>query len=326
MSDTKSVSGARHPDVVTVGAVNVDFVVTADHLPTAGETVTGTGFAVHGGGKGANQAVAAARAGAHTAFVGAVGDDELGAGATQLLVAEGIDIDAIAVVAGETTGVALITVDGDGENQISVGPGANGPIGDPIVAEALAGLEVRTGGVVLCTLEFGDLVAGAAADLAHRCRAQLIVNPAPARPVSEGLLDGGPILTPNEIEVEQLTGVSGVGAAARALGARTGRPVVVTLGAEGAIVVAGPPDSPTETRAPVPGLIGAPEQVVDTTGAGDTFTGALAAERARGTDLAGAVQWAVVAAALSVRTEGARGGMPSRNAVDAAIHEASNRP
>ena len=183
-------------DVVTVGAVNVDFVVTADHLPAAGETVTGTGFAVHGGGKGANQAVATARAGARTAFVGAVGDDDLAAGASQLLADEGISIDAITVVAGETTGVALITVDQNGENQISVGPGANGPVGDPIVAAALAGLSIRAGGVVLCTLEFGDTVAEAAAALARRCDARLIVNPAPARPVSDSLLDGGPILTP----------------------------------------------------------------------------------------------------------------------------------
>lgn len=309
-------SGPSPFDVVTVGAVNVDFVVTADHLPTAGETVTGTGFAVHGGGKGANQAVAAARAGARTAFVGAVGGDELAAGATQLLADEGIDVESIAVVAGETTGVALITVDQNGENQISVGPGANGPEGDPIVAAALASLDVRAAGVVVCTLEFGDPVAEAAAALAARCGAHFIVNPAPARPVSDTLLDRGPVLTPNEIEVEQLAGVSGVGVAARALMTRTGLPVVVTLGADGALVLAGPPDSPTETRVSVPEAAVAPDQVIDTTGAGDTFSGALAAERSRGADLVDAVRWAVVAAGISVRAEGARGGMPSRSAVD----------
>ncbi len=311
-------------DVITVGAVNVDFVVTAHHLPIASETVTGTQFAVHGGGKGANQAVAAARAGAATAFVGAVGCDDLAAGASQLLTNEGIDISNLAVVTGETTGVALITVDRHGANQISVGPGANGPVGDPVVAAVLDRVTVRDGGVVLCTLEFGDRVTEAGAALAQRCGAQLVVNPAPARPVSDRLLDSHPILTPNEIEVEQLTGTPGVGAAAHALTARTGRPVVVTLGGAGALVIQGSAASPTETRVAVPGAVVSAADVVDTTGAGDTFTGALAAELARGTGLIDAVRWAVVAAGLSVRAEGARGGMPRRETIDAAIAEASN--
>ncbi|MCP4083728.1 MAG: ribokinase [Actinomycetia bacterium] len=314
------------PDVVAVGAVNVDFVVTAHHLPTAGETVTGTQFAVHGGGKGANQAVAAARAGAATAFVGAVGTDDLASGASQLLADEGIDISDLAVVTGETTGVALITVDRHGANQISVGPGANGPVGDPIVAAALDRVAVRDAGVVLCTLEFGDEVTEAAAALAQRWGAQLIINPAPARPVSDGVLDAHPILTPNEIEVEQLAGASGVGAAARELMARTGRPVVVTLGGAGALVIQGSAASPTETRVAVPGAVVGPAAVIDTTGAGDTFTGALAAEVGRGAELVDAVRWAVVAAGLSVRAEGARGGMPYQAAVDAALDEASKGP
>jgi ribokinase len=283
-------------DVVIVGSVNADLVVAVDSLPARGETVGGGRFARWGGGKGANQAVAAARLGARVALVGAVGRDEFGDDALRELEAEGIDVSAVTRV-DAPTGVALIVVGADGENQIAVAAGANAEVTGEMVRAALARLEAA---VVLLGHEVPEaaVIAGAEAAAGRL----VILNPAPAREIDARVLAAGPILTPNASEAMQLTGEEDPERAAWALHERTGAPVLVTLGADGGLLL----DGGTE-RIPAP-----PVEVVDTTGAGDTVNGALAAELAAGRELRIAARFALAAAALSTRAAGARGGMPRR--------------
>jgi ribokinase len=296
------------PTVVVVGSVNADLVVSVPELPRAGETVTGGTFARHGGGKGANQAVAAARAGARVAMVGAVGADELGDEALRELAGEGVDVAAVARLDGVPTGVAAIVVDQRGENFVAVASGANAEI-DPAVAEAAVARLIGRGsdGVVLLGHEVTEPVVGAGIRAGRKAGWRLVLNPAPARPLAGDL--EGVVLTPNAHEARALAGESDVDAAARTLAARTSAPVLVTLGAEGALLLDG-----------VAELLPAPlVEVIDTTGAGDAVNGALAAELAAGRPLREAARFAMVAAALSTRTAGARAGMPRRDDVLAAL-------
>ncbi len=296
------------PTVVVVGSINADLVVSVKALPRAGETVTGGTFARHGGGKSANQAVAAARAGASVAIVGAVGADDLGDEALRELAAEGIDVAAVTRLDEVATGVAAIVVDERGENQIAVASGANARLDGTMVEEAVPTLLIPgTAGVVLLAQEVPEaaVVAGIRAARAAGWRA--VLNPAPARALPDELDDV--ILTPNAGEARTLAGEQDVEAAARALAARTGAPVLVTLGADGALLLSGEVE-----RLPAPAV-----DVVDTTGAGDAVNGALAAELAAGRTLREAARFAMVAAALSTRAAGARAGMPRRDDVLAAL-------
>jgi ribokinase len=289
-----------------VGSVNADLVVSVPALPGPGETVTGGTFARHGGGKGANQAVAAARLGAAVTFVGAVGADELGAAAVAELAAEGVDVGAIARLAGVATGVALITVDAAGENSIAVASGANAELDGDAVRAALDGRLDGPAGVVLLGHEVPAAAVLAGAQAARDAGWTPILNPAPARELPAALIALAPLLTPNASEAGALAGTADPEAAAAALAGRTGAPVLVTLGARGALLVDG-----TGTR-----RLAAPAvEVVDTTGAGDALNGALAAELAAGRTLADAAQVAVRAASLSTRRPGARAGMPGRDAL-----------
>jgi ribokinase len=284
--------------VLVIGSINADLVVTLDRLPEPGETVTGGRFARHGGGKGANQAVAAARAGARVRFAGAVGDDDLGAAAIEELTAEGVDTAAIARLEGEPTGVALIAVDGDGRNQIAVASGANARVDAALVARALDAAPLTEHDVVLLGFEVPDDAVVAGARAAADAGARAILNPAPARDLPDGLLDHGVLLTPNGLEAAALTGETEPAAAARALARRMNAPVIVTVGADGALLAGA--DGIVE--------IAAPEvDVVDTTGAGDAFNGVLAAGLAAGDALEDAARAAVAAASASVRRAGARG-------------------
>ena len=281
-------------DVHVVGSLNADLVVTAPTLPGPGETVGGGRFERHGGGKSANQAVAAARRGARVRMVGAVGDDELGEEAVALLAAEGIDVSPVRRLEGHATGVALIVVDEAGENQIAVAPGANAVLDAASVEQALRG---AAGGVVLAGLEVRDDAVLAAARAARAAALGLVLNPAPARRLSEALLALSPLLTPNLAEARALTGEDEPEAAARALARRTGAPVVVTLGRAGALLV----DGDALERVPAPRV-----DAVDTTGAGDAFNGVLAYELARGAAVPDAVRAAVEVAAETTRAAGAR--------------------
>jgi ribokinase len=283
-------------DVYVVGSVNLDLVVRAATLPAPGETVTGGTFERHGGGKSANQAVAAARQGAAVRMVGAVGTDDLGDEAIADLSAEGVDVTHMARLESAATGVALIVVDDGGENQIAVASGANHALDPAAVGAALAGADA--GGVALLGLEVSDEAVLAGARAARASGLQVLLNPAPARPLPDELLALSPVLTPNGTEASQLTGEDDPEAAARALTARTGAPVVVTVGADGALLA----DGHALERIPAPKV-----EAVDTTGAGDAFNGALAAELAGGAALADAVRAAVAVAADAVRRPGARG-------------------
>ena len=284
--------------VLVIGSINADLVVTLDRLPEPGETVTGGRFARHGGGKGANQAVAAARAGARVRFAGAVGDDDLGAAAIEQLAVEGVDVGAVARLEGEATGVALIAVDRAGRNQIAVASGANARVGAALVARALEAAALGPGDVVLLGFEVPDAAVVAGARAAGAAGARAILNPAPARDVPDGALGHGVLLTPNGLEAAALTGETEPAAAARALARRANAPVVVTVGADGALLADG--DGVVE--------IAAPEvEVVDTTGAGDAINRVLAAGLAAGAGIEEAARRAVEAASASVRRAGARG-------------------
>jgi ribokinase len=288
--------------VIVAGSINADLVVMVPRLPAAGETVAGGEFSRHGGGKGANQAVAAARMGARVTMVGAVGRDDLGDEAVAALEAEGIDAGGVARLDGVATGVALIAVDAAGENQIAVASGANAALDAETVAE---GVRAAGDGVLLVSHEVAEAVVLAAARAAP---GRIVLNPAPARALPDELCALHPVLTPNAGEAAEITGHDDPEAAARELAARTGAPVVVTLGGDGVLLL----DGGEVARLQAP-----PVEVVDTTGAGDAFNGALAAALADGVDLREAASLAVAAASLSVRAAGARDGMPRRDEVRA---------
>ncbi len=293
----------HHTRVVVVGSVNIDLVVCVARLPRPGETVVGGTFERHGGGKGANQAVAAARAGGMVRFVGAVGADDDGRAAVADLASEGIDTSGVGLLGEAATGIALIVVEPSGENQIAVASGANGHLGADRVTAALVADPLGPGDVCLVGFEVPASAVLAAATAAHAAGATLIVNPAPARVMDAGLDALGPILTPNRGEATQLTGMVDPADAARALVARTGSPVIVTLGSEGALLV-------TPGREPEH-LPAHRVEPIDTTGAGDAFNGTLAAHLAAGDSLREAVVAAMVVAALTTLAVGARS-MPRR--------------
>jgi ribokinase len=309
-----------------VGSLNLDLVVRAPVLPAPGTTVLGGSFERHPGGKGGNQAVAAARVGAAVHFVGAAGDDDMGASLIDDLRREGIDVCGVERIPGTASGMALIVVDSDGQNQIAVASGANAALTAGWVAQAIKALPLGPSWVCLIGLEIPDEAIAAAADLATEAGVSIVLNPAPARRLDERVLALGPLLTPNEAEVRMLAAEPGADAAdpdaqrddadaetaARALAERTGAPVVVTLGREGALVV-DPPNGATERY---PGIA---VEAVDATGAGDAFSGILAAELARGAELPDAIRYAIAGAALSVTVAGAREGLPSRDRIEALL-------
>jgi ribokinase len=292
--------------LVVVGSVNVDLVVRAAELPRAGETVLGRRVERFGGGQGANAAVAAARLGARVVFVGAVGDDAFGEEARAGLVAEGIECGELRALAGEATGAALIVVDADGENQIAVGSGANAGVDGALVDEALSGLPAAC---ILVSMELPFDAVATAVEIGRRRGIPVIVNPAPADARILILSAAGPVLTPNAREAAMLTGEDDPAAAAEVLAAHNAAPAIVTAGAAGVHVA-----RPGGRLASIPAVGGI--EVRDTTGAGDTFNGALGALVAQGVEVVEAARFAVAAAACAVRADGARAGMPRRAEVE----------
>jgi ribokinase len=298
--------------VVVVGSANEDIMITAARLPRPGETVVGRSLILLPGGKSANQAVAAARAGAATWFVGAVGADDAGARALASLRAEGVDVGEVVTVDDVPTGTAAIVVDDSGENQITIVAGANGVLDGDHVTKALRRLALRTGDVVLVGFEVGDDAVAAAARCTREAGSLLVVNPAPARALCDDVIAAHPILIPNTSEAVAISRLDDEEHSIRRLAAITGAPVVITLGARGALVF-------EEGRSEiVPSL---QLDALDTTGAGDTLAGVLAAGLADGLQLTAAVARAVIAAALSVTVRGARPGSPTRATIDAALTE-----
>ena len=290
-------------DVVCVASWNADLISKVARPIARGETLMASDFSISPGGKGSNAAVAAARQGARVALLARIGEDDFGRMGMALWHAEGIDTSHVEQVAGERSGVAQILVYEDGDNSIAVYPGAGSGLGArhaQAAAKLLAGCRV-----VMASCEVPAEAAMQAFALARAAGALTVLNPAPARPLSDEMLALVDVLTPNESELLLLAGEAHAGstdqAAARLL-SRGARAVLVTLGAAGCrLYQAGqPPHS-------IPGRAMA---VRDTIGAGDTFTGALAAALARGETLSAAMQWANAAAALSVTRHGAIDGIP----------------
>lgn len=294
--------------VVVIGSANMDFVFRVSRLPRAGETVIGGVRGSSLGGKGANQAVAAARAGAAVAFVGAVGEDEEGEKCRQGLERAGVDATFLESIPGESTGAAAIVVDGSGENQIAVASGANAKLSGSVVGNALERLRLGSGDVCLLGFEVPACAVDTAARLSRATGALVVVNPAPPRALSGEVLASRPILTPNALEASALSGVDEPSEAIERLTAWTKAAVLVTLGAKGALI-----GGVGALRAlPAPKV-----RATDTTGAGDVFSGVLCAGLAEGLDVVGAAERAIVAAALSVTAPGARSS-PSPSAADPA--------
>jgi ribokinase len=280
---------ARNGTVVVVGSANVDLIMRVTHLPAPGETVIGGTFSRAPGGKGANQAAAAARLGARTWLVGAVGDDDLGRWTREDLEGSGVDCSLLAT-SSEPTGVAQIWLDERGENAITVASGANATLDATTVEAALGRLDVSSA-VVLANLEIPDDAVEAAARAASERAWPFVLNPAPARPLSEAVLSRTSVLTPNETEASML--------------AEDGAPleerveaVVVTLGARGAEI------RRRSVRAVHQDAFGI--DVVDTTGAGDAFSATIAWALTDGRSLTDAVRFAAAAGALATRAVGAR--------------------
>ena len=289
--------------------------VRVPRIPSPGETALGRDFRITAGGKGANQAVAAARAGGTVVFVTSLGTDDFGDRALENLTREKIDVDLVRRVSGAPSGVALICVDDQGENSIAVAAGANGELG-PEDVEPLARV-LGQGDVVVLQLEIPLQTVEAAARLAATREARLILNPAPARMLPDTLLSHVSLITPNEGEAEQLTGVDlsdevALTRAVAALHERGVRNVVVTLGARGVFVSA---DGESEL---VPACR---VNVVDTTAAGDVFNGSLAVALVEQRPLGVAVRFASAAAALSVTRMGAQASAPWRAEIETFLRE-----
>ncbi len=284
------------PRVAVVGAVNVDLVVRVERLPAPGETVTDGMFSQHQGGKGGNQAVAAARVLGDTGdvvMICAVGGDDLGRQALDALRGDGIALDPAEPSSDRPTGVALILVDGSGENQIAVAPGANETLQPATVRAALERSEPT---VVLGSLEIPSAAVIEAADWSHERGVPFVLNPAPMdAPVVRDLQNRVAYLLPNEHELAQLGGTP------------PGVTVIETRGADGVRIHGADGDEHVPASA---------VDAVDTTGAGDCFSGVFAAGLAEGRPLREAVERAVTAAAMSVTVTGAREGMPTRRQLD----------
>jgi len=290
----------------------MDLVASCERLPRAGETVAGRDFARHPGGKGANQAVACARLGSATVLVGALGDDAFGEELRSFLAGQGVDVDRLERLRATPSGVAFVIVDAQGENQIIVVLGANRH-----VSEASAqSLPLRAGDVALAQLEVPIETTLAFLEHARAAGATTIFNPAPALEVPGALLQAADVLVVNETELSfylaqppiQLRAAEALAAAER-LRRRADQTVVVTLGEQGAVASLGGGRSLSLPAHAV--------QAVDTTGAGDTFVGALADGLARGSSIEEALFVANAAAALSVQRHGAAQASPTRAELDA---------
>jgi len=317
--------------VLVVGSVNVDLVVQTDRLPLPGETVLGGTFRRFHGGKGGNQAVAAARLGVPVMLVAALGDDEFGSEARAALAREGIGTDVLVTLDHTATGVALILVDAKAENQIAVAPGANAGLTASHVRTALGRLHPHAGDAVIVTHEIPTDAAREALRLGREGGAWTILNPAPADGLDRSLISLADVVVPNRGELARLvaddarrSGRATSGSeepvkAARTLleataeGPGAGHAIFVTLGSSGAMLV----------RREGPAIdIRAPKvKAIDATGAGDALNGALAAALAGGLGLEQAARRAVVAASISVTRAGAREGYPTLDELSVALGE-----
>jgi ribokinase len=301
------------PHIAVVGSLNADLVVRVGRFPKPGETLTGHGFARFPGGKGANQAYAAARLGGSVRMVGRVGDDDLGRWLVAHLRGAGIDTTAVGMDESAGTGLALITIDAAAQNTIVLVPGANAALCEAHLEPADA--SIRSASVLLLQLEVPVPTVESAARRARDAGALVILDPAPARPVPESLMQLVDCVTPNESELAELTGGGAIADGddlvrrARLLLGQGARRVIVKWGAYGAVLV--------DTR--VHRWPAHRVTAVDTTAAGDAFNGALAVALCDGRTFEDAGAFATAAAAISVTRHGAQPGMPLRHEVEALL-------
>lgn len=292
--------------IVVVGSSNTDMVVRAPYMPTPGETILGGTFFMNQGGKGANQAVAVARLGGELTFVTKVGDDIFGKQTIEVFQNEGMDTRYVFVDPNQPSGVALITIDGKGENCIVVAPGANATLGAQEVHRTKELIENAS--YLLTQFETPMETIEEMARIAHAKGVQVVINPAPAQPISDELFALTSIITPNETEAGILTGIEvkdieSAKRAAEAIRAKGVKTVIVTLGAKGSLVH-------TEGKFTV--IEAQKVEAVDTTAAGDTYNGALVTALSEGKDILEAVRFATRAAAISVTRMGAIPSIPYR--------------
>jgi ribokinase len=300
----------KKSNIVVVGSSNTDMIIKLQHIPRAGETVLGGEFLTAAGGKGANQAVAASRAGGRVSLIARLGSDILGDQAIAGFISDGIDISHIARERRLASGAALIFVARNGENSIAVAPGANGRLSPADVKKARA--LITEAKILLMQLETPLDTVHAAARLASSNGVSVILNPAPARMLPDSLLRQISILTPNESEAERLTGIrlTGIAAAKKAatkLRQRGVQTVILTLGAHGALIA---------DEQPARLIRGFKVKAVDTTAAGDVFNGALAVALTEGRPIDQAVRIANAAAAISVTRWGAQPSAPTRRSIE----------
>ena len=289
--------------VLVIGSLNMDLVARCEHLPRTGQTVFGTDFFSAAGGKGANQAVAAARLGARVTMAGCVGDDRFGHDLVAGLRRDGVRSDAVRTVA-HPTGTALITIAADGANTIVVISGANAACDTALVDRALA--DADGPGILLLQHEIPEAANAHAIRAARAAGWFIVLNPAPARPIGRDLLALIDIIVPNETEAAALTGSSDPREAARHLLAQGACAALITLGGDGALYC----DAGTTLRCPAVAV-----QAVDTTAAGDAYIGALAAALAEDRSVADSLGFAAVAAGLAVTRLGAQPSLASREEV-----------
>lgn len=299
----------KRAKLLVVGSVNTDMVVKTHSLPKPGETVLGGTFLMNAGGKGANQAVAAARLGADVSFICKIGNDTFGETSKMIFEKEGIDISHLLVDNNNASGVALITVDNNAENCIVVAPGANAnlcPCDVPDLATIIGNFDY-----VLMQLEIPLETIQMVADIAYQKNVPVILNPAPAKSLSNNLLNKLFLITPNETEAEIITGVKVVDEDSALLAAKKIHDlgvhcVIITLGAKGAFIYNG-------SHAEI--VSSFKVEAIDTTAAGDIFNGALAVGLMEGKTLKEAVRFACKASAISVTRMGAQSSAPYRNEI-----------
>ncbi len=305
--------------IIVVGSSNTDMIVKVPRIPAPGETILGGKFVKAAGGKGANQAVSAARSGGNVTFVANTGNDNFGKEAIDGFKQEGINTDYIFVDKKTPSGVALIFVGEDGENSIAVASGANGTLTPSQIGKI--NKVISDGDILLTQLETPLETIEEAIKIANENGVTVILNPAPAQPLSDDLLKRIDILTPNQPEAELLTGIKiedteSAQKAASHLQSKGVKTVILTLGSEGAFVMS------EDVQKVIPGFTVDPE---DTTAAGDTFNGALAVGLADGRSVEEAVQWAHAAAAISVTKMGAQPSIPNQEEIHNFISKASKK-
>ncbi|MBI4673081.1 MAG: ribokinase [Chloroflexi bacterium] len=299
------------PDILVVGSLNMDLIVRTPRLPAPGETILGTTFTTAPGGKGANQALAAARLGAPVKMIGRVGADDFGKTLRTNLNAVGVDTQYVTLDAEAATGIASIWVDEHGQNSIIVAPGANGRVArSDIDAAASAFRDAR---VVVAQLEVPLDAVHYCFQIARKNNCLVILNPAPAQPLTRKILELVEVVVPNETETTQLTGIpvqdfESAQNAANVLKQMGARRVLVTLGDKGALFL--------DSDAPAQHIPPFAVQAVDTTAAGDAFVGALAAALARDKDWTTSLREASAAGALAATKLGAQPSLPTRAELD----------